>query len=286
MEKDKLIFSSEKEKNNYIKYINDKYNRSKTHPFGDVIRDIKNRWNNAKENGMSEKAQFILLLLDVAWIVLRLTTGLHPILNTLGSLINLEFVWGINKLYRGIMPSILLTIPSFIFYSCKRIVEKAKCLTKIFNISKNSQVVKENYEDRKLEKEEIVDSLLEDANVYNNKHVDSVLDDNLTIIKNLKETIPNINNEMMRESYIDSLLSICSILERATKLENKNNREEAFSFIYEQLGILKNNVETETKFEEQKEKLNYKLMNEVNPKEDKEPITSCATGKVYRKEYS
>ncbi len=110
MEKDKLIFSSEKEKNNYIKYIKDMYNRSKTHPFGDVIRDIKNRWNNAKENGMSEKAQFILLLLDVAWLVLRFTTGLHPILNTLGSLINLEFVWGVNKLYRGIIPSILLTI--------------------------------------------------------------------------------------------------------------------------------------------------------------------------------
>lgn len=261
MESEKIVFSSEKEKKEYLEYLDSCHNSEKAYPFKTTWEIIKKRTNKIKKDGLSMPELLLYGLICIVHLAFVISgTEMSLLFNIVGRIASLECIWQINKgLYCAIIPSIIISPFIFGYNSIRRIVQDIKFSSKKKKVKESSVIVADDYENKKNSKSEILESLLDtfdkEKEGYWAKDYYQSLADSTLKADEVKKLILEVNDPMMKEAYSNSLLAICSFLVRATKLKEEKNREDAFKFGLEQLRNMEKNVNTQVDFEKQKKSL-------------------------------
>jgi hypothetical protein len=245
---DKIVFSSEDEKNNYLSFITDEYNKNKVEVFKDSWKTIKKiNTRSSKPDTLAKEfwncypvqavGSGIILLLPVGAVNLFTIIGGSFLLLSGLSTLNVK-----NNKFRGLIAASCSLIASpFIFG--KNLISSIR----MRNIYKktindiNSCSIKKESENEKNDRSVIVDSLIEKIDI---EDLDCLFYGVISILERIKGKILTINDTKKCEVYINNIYMICIFVERIMNL-SENKKIEALRFINNELSKIESSVDEE-----------------------------------------
>ncbi len=235
MEKDKIIFSSNEEKEEYLKFMEKYFNDNQIDPAYDtgmmLMKMIYKGMDTDREKEIDDGIGRVLRIIGFILIYLSSIPMSYPIHLILGLFCLSE---GLLKLTpsRGIIPTALALISSPIIIQCNLIrclIQALKHKRKV-KLVKEAPIVESMIEDEKNSKERIADSLLDKVDKKSKDNEEDLPRKVVDSLEELKSDILKIEDSEFRDEYITALCTICEFAIRAMKL-NKDNRIEALVFV-------------------------------------------------------
>jgi hypothetical protein len=246
---DVVTFSSEKEKESYLAFVNKEYKNNKIGIFRKTYKAIKEQVELYSKYGIPDPLGWVCLLTIVAFFVMLFVSE-PPIFLTVLSIIScIEIRAATENAYLGLLPTLLKTPFFFISSIVEKISKKIKH-KKYTNEIKKAIVKEESHEDEKNSKEREVGLLIN--NVRSDYVAGRPLSTVISGLEDAKDEILMIMDSEVFKKRILSLYQIVSLLTRSMKL-SRERREEALRFtqqeIYNLRCVIKKDLEQEQKEE-------------------------------------
>lgn len=244
-----VTFSSEKEKESYLDFVNKEYKNNKIGIFRKTYKAMKEQVELYSKYGIPEPFGWVCLLTIVAFFVMLFVSEPPLILTILSIISCLEIRAATENSYLGLLPTLLKTPFFFISSIVEKITNKINH-KKYINSIKKSIVKEESHEDEKNSKEREVGVLIND--IRSDYVAGRPLSTVISGLEDTKDEILMIMDSEVFEKRILSLYQIVSLLTRSMKL-SRERREEALRFaqqeIYNLRRVIKKDLEQEQKEE-------------------------------------
>ena len=257
MEKGINNFTSEKEKESFIKFLTNYYKNNKIHVFRNTGKTIKNVIfdPNAKQPDFIPavilECLMWILISSMIWTTVPLLAGVLMLLATIADMI---LIGCSEKGYQGfpIALFVLISSPGIILRNLVKKIMNKKEYEKDLETAKNGEIIIEEIVSEcknianKSEKEvnDKIDSFIEDIREgkdYYEPETTSSMREMIDLICGIESRISSYEDSYVRSKYYNILYAICVFFDK-TKTLSKSRKVKAYAFILEEMRNLKEEI--------------------------------------------
>ncbi len=250
-------FTSETEKESFIKFLSNYYKNNKIHVFRNTVKEIKGFiFNTKREQPNIVPAILVESLMwqfisSAFWTTIPLLAG---VLMTLATIVDVMLIGGSSKGYEG-LPCVLIGIiclPGILLRNIVKKIKNKKEYEKDLEVAKNGEIIIEeiaseckniaNKSEKEIE-EKIDNTIVDirDGDDYYDPLTTDSLREMVELFFDMGSQICAIDDSYVRSKYYNVLYAICVFFDK-TKTLSKSRKVKAYSFIIEEIKKLKEEI--------------------------------------------